>query len=166
MPYNFSRTTAMIVEDSLAIRRLFVDVLANFGVGEVLQCGDGSEALDELRDRHVDVIFSDWKMKPMGGIEMVRQIRAGAEGITDPYLPIVMLTSNGQRGQVEEARDAGATEFLVKPCTPHAIYARLVSLVERPRPFVRAPSYAGPDRRRKHQLHIGRERRAEAFEIG
>lgn len=165
MPYDFSMTTAMIVEDSLAIRRLFVDVLDNFGIGEIVQCGDGSEALEELRDRHVDVVFSDWRMRPMGGLELVRHIRAGEDGVGNPYLPIVMLTSNGQRGHVEEARDAGATEFLVKPCTPKSIYARLVSLVERPRPFVRAPDYAGPDRRRKRQLHLGRERRADAHEI-
>jgi two-component system chemotaxis response regulator CheY len=64
-----------------------------------------------------------------------------------------------------EARDAGATEILAKPCTPKAIYARLAAIVERPRPFVKSPSYAGPDRRRRIDTDIPRERRADSHEI-
>jgi DNA-binding response OmpR family regulator len=47
------------------------------------------------------------------------------------------------------ARDVGVTEFLVKPITTQNLCARLAEIVERPRPFVRAESYFGPDRRRK-----------------
>jgi two-component system chemotaxis response regulator CheY len=48
-----------------------------------------------------------------------------------------------------QARDAGVTEFLVKPFTARDLYRRLYQIIERPRQFVRSEDFFGPDRRRK-----------------
>ena len=60
-----------------------------------------------------------------------------------------MMTGHAERAEVEAARDAGVTEFLLKPLTLRAMVDRLEAAIQRPRAFIRAPSYFGPDRRRR-----------------
>jgi len=61
-----------------------------------------------------------------------------------------MITGHGERQYVERARDAGVTEFLIKPVTPRGLFLRIQEVIERPRPFVKSPAFIGPDRRRRH----------------
>jgi len=62
--------------------------------------------------------------------------------------------------RVVEARDAGVHEFLAKPLSAKGLYSRIRSIIERPRPFVRAGQYFGPDRRRRdNPSYMGGERR-------
>ncbi len=60
-----------------------------------------------------------------------------------------MLTGHAARARVEEARDAGVTEFVVKPVTARAVLDRINAVILRPRHFVRTSEYFGPDRRRR-----------------
>jgi DNA-binding response OmpR family regulator len=70
-----------------------------------------------------------------------------------------MLTGHGEPERVIEARDAGVSEFLVKPFTTKSLYQRIVHLIERPRQFVRSGEYFGPDRRRRVEDFAGEDRR-------
>jgi DNA-binding response OmpR family regulator len=69
-----------------------------------------------------------------------------------------MVTGHSERHYIEQARDAGVTEFLSKPITARALYLRIMEVIERPRQFVRAPTFAGPDRRRKTLPHFAKRR--------
>jgi DNA-binding response OmpR family regulator len=103
-------------------------------------------------------------MKPMDGLEFTREIRLSKRSI-NPFMPIIMITGHTEKHRVEAARDAGVTEFLAKPITPHSLYSRLAEIVERPRAFVRSESYFGPDRRRKALEHYaGPWRRHDDFQ--
>jgi DNA-binding response OmpR family regulator len=62
---------------------------------------------------------------------------------------IVMMTGYSHKIRVEEARDVGVTEFLVKPFRARDLYARIEQLIEKPRRFVEAEAFFGPDRRRR-----------------
>jgi two-component system, chemotaxis family, chemotaxis protein CheY len=77
-------------------------------------------------------------------------------------VPIIMVSGHTEKHRVEAARDAGVTEFLIKPITGHSLFSRIAEILERPRPFVRCDNYFGPDRRR-HPLenYAGPWRRAE-----
>jgi DNA-binding response OmpR family regulator len=76
-----------------------------------------------------------------------------------------MLTGHTEMNRVMEARDAGVHEFLAKPISAKSIYARIRAIIERPRPFIRAGVYFGPDRRRRNNpSYKGRERRKENLE--
>ncbi|MDO9079054.1 MAG: response regulator, partial [Brevundimonas sp.] len=66
----------------------------------------------------------------------------------NPYLPIIMRTGHSEKSRVYEARDAGVTEFVVKPITAKAILDRIQAVIFKPRPFVKTDGYFGPDRRR------------------
>ena len=68
---------------------------------------------------------------------------------TDPaspnrYVPIILMTGFSERRRVMQARDAGVTEFLVKPFTARDLYKRLAQVIERPRQFVRSAEFFGP----------------------
>lgn len=60
-----------------------------------------------------------------------------------------MMTGFSSQLRVEAARDCGITEFLVKPFTSRDLYNRIVQIIEKPRQFVDADDFFGPDRRRR-----------------
>jgi FixJ family two-component response regulator len=71
-----------------------------------------------------------------------------------------MITGHAEKKRVLAARDAGVSEFLVKPITAKALHSRVLSAVAKPRPFIRTAQYFGPDRRRHaDKAHTGPERR-------
>ncbi len=90
----------------------------------------------------------DFQMSPIDGVEFTRLVRNAADS-PNPFLPIIMLTGHAAKARVEEARDAGVTEFVVKPVTARAVLDRINAVILRPRPFVRTGEYFGPDRRRR-----------------
>lgn len=111
-------------------------------------------------------------MQPYDGIELIRRIRRDPRS-PNKFVPIIMMTGYSHRARVEQARDMGVTEFLVKPFTAKDLYTRIEQLIERPRQFVDAGegTYFGPDRRRRRKEEYAGPRRREdevssgAFEI-
>jgi two-component system chemotaxis response regulator CheY len=139
--------TALIVEDNEHMRILLRTMLRAFGVHEIYECKDGSEALYFLGLKKPDFVLTDLAMAPMDGLEFTRAVRAFPSRV-DCVLPIVMVTGYTERHRVEAARDAGVTEILAKPVTPAGLFQRIEEIVLRPRPFVRTSNYCGPSRRR------------------
>ncbi len=88
-------------------------------------------------------------MEPLDGVDFVRLVRT-ANDTPNPYVPIIMLTGFTEMRRVTEARDAGINEFLAKPVSAKAIYQRLATIIDNPRPFVRSKTFFGPDRRRQN----------------
>ena len=110
----------------------------------------------------VDVAFVDYNLGFMDGLDFVRMIRT-APDTPNPYLPIVMLTAYSETHRVMQARDAGVTEFCVKPVTAIEVYRKMVEVIDHPRPFVRTGNFFGPDRRRRsedEEPYKGPERRS------
>ena len=148
MAINLTRLNVLLVDDNEAMRQLVKQILVAFEVESIRECSDGSDALQEMKNFPADVIIADWMMEPVDGLDMARLIRTAPDS-PNPFVPIIMLTGHTERRRVEEARDAGVTEFLAKPISASAVYQRLVQVIERPRLFVRAKQFVGPDRRRR-----------------
>lgn len=144
----FERLKVLIVEDNLHMRTLLRSLLSSLGIREIHEAADGSAALIVMREKKCDLILTDLAMKPMDGLELTRELRT-APSSPNPFIPIVMITGHTERHRVQAARDAGITEFLAKPVTAQSLFAHIAMIIEHPRPFVRCPSYFGPDRRRK-----------------
>ena len=147
MSKGLGELDALVVDDNAHMRTLLTAVLKAFGIVDIRQAGNASEASDHIRQSIPDFAIVDYLMPPDDGIEFVQQIRQGGEEVR--YLPIVLVTSYAERECVERARDAGVTEFLVKPITPKGVFRRIEEIVVRPRPFIKCESYFGPDRRRR-----------------
>ncbi|MGY6662241.1 MAG: response regulator [Glycocaulis sp.] len=163
LPANmaFTKLRVLLVDDNAAMRGLVRAVLGAFGCDNVFEAADVKRALGILSVEQIDVIITDWKMSPVDGLAMVRHLR-NPEKSSNPFIPIVMLTAYAEPSRVREARDAGVTEFLVKPFSAEQLYKRLQVIVNRPRPFVRTKAFFGPDRRRLNNEYEGPERREDA----
>jgi CheY-like chemotaxis protein len=138
----------LVVDDNFHMRKIVAEVVRAIGVKQVEECSDGAQALDCLRQWRADVAIVDFNMSPIDGVEFTRLVRLSPDSV-DPFLPIIMLTAHSERARVEEARDAGVTEFILKPVTAQSIIGRLNAIINNPRPFVRTDAYFGPDRRRR-----------------
>ena len=161
MPYQFKNITVLIVESSKPMFDLTKAVLQTFGVNQIYSAFGYDEGFARMCRLNPDLVIIDWLDEPNNGMELTKKIRRSAES-PNPFVPIILMTGYSQKRRVIAARDAGITEFLVKPFTANALYQRIEQLIEAPRDFVRADSYFGPDRRRKRDAdYSGPERRAE-----
>ena len=107
------------VDDSATMRRMVSFTLKGAGY-EVLEAGDGREALALLKNRPVDLVISDINMPNLDGIGLTRELRRQpAFGRT----PILLLTTESDPAKKSEGRAAGATGWIVKPFSPEQLIA-------------------------------------------
>ena len=158
MAYDLKNLNVLLGEDDTSMRFLLRDMLNAFGIETVETVSDGTKAYASLRRFAADLIITDWVMDPLDGIDFTRMVRSAPDS-PNPFVPIIMLTSQGAYDRVKEARDTGVTEFLIKPVTADALYSRIVNVIQNPRRFVRVNEYFGPDRRHVAKDFPGSERR-------
>lgn len=150
----------LIVEDNRNMRTLLKTILNSFGCRHIAEADDGADAFAVMKNFPPDIVICDWEMEPLDGVEFVRMVRTGADS-PNPLVPIIMVTAYTEAARVNVARDAGINEFLGKPISANSLYNRVRAIIERPRPFIRAKSYVGPDRRRRESDgFLGAERRS------
>jgi two-component system, chemotaxis family, chemotaxis protein CheY len=118
----------LIVDDSAAIRKILQRVLrqTDIPIGDVLEAGDGIEALKMLNDRHVNLILSDINMPNMDGLQLLAQLKQTEKWKS---VPIVMVTTEGGQGKVIEAVQLGAAGYVRKPFTAEQIKEKLSGLI-------------------------------------
>lgn len=138
----------LLVDDNQHMRAIASTILKSAGVRRIHEVDDGAQALQALRTLPVDLAIVDFNMFPLDGVAFTRMVRNSPDS-ANPYLPIIMMTGHSERTRVQEARDAGVTEFVVKPVTAKAMLDRIHAVIFHPRPFVKSDDYFGPCRRRK-----------------
>ncbi len=118
----------LIVDDSAAIRKILQRVLhqAEVPLGNVYEAGDGVEALAILKEKTVNLIFSDINMPNMDGIQFLSQLKANEAW---RHVPVVMITTEGSQAKVMEAAQLGASGYLKKPFTPDQIKDKIAGLM-------------------------------------
>ena len=117
---------ALIVDDSSAMRRIQQRALEPDG-WQVELAATGEEALSRLAELpHCDLLLTDWHMPGMGGLELVRAVRrlGRHEG-----MKILMVTSESVLDCIEEAIEAGANDFVMKPFPREALLERVSSVM-------------------------------------
>lgn len=156
--YSFEKLTFLIADDNAHMRKLLVTILRALGAVTILEAENGERGWQVFCSNHIDIVITDWQMEVANGIELVNRIR-NSPASPDVFVPIIMLTGHAQADHVRIARDSGANEFITKPVSVKGLLAKLVSLVENPRPFVRTKTYFGPCRRRHDVPFPGPDRR-------
>jgi two-component system chemotaxis response regulator CheY len=101
----------LIVDDSESIREIVGYTLEGDG-HEVLKGNDGVDAMKHLNGDKIDLVITDLNMPNMDGIGLIREIRVNNHY---QYVPILVLTTESQMTKKNEARQAGATGWIVKP---------------------------------------------------
>lgn len=138
----------LLVDDNQHMRAITSAILQSAGIRKIREVSDGAMALEALRDQPIDLAIVDFNMFPLDGVEFTRLVRTSPDS-PNTFLPIIMMTGHSERSRVYEARDAGVTEFIVKPLTAKAVLDRINAVIMRPRAFIKTDDYVGPCRRRR-----------------
>jgi len=104
------------------MRTMIGDILTQAGLDVVGEAESGTEAVAKYKALRPDLVTMDIIMPEMGGIEAVKQITQ-----LDPAARILMCSAMGQQALVQEALQAGARDFVVKPFQP----SRVLEAVQR-----------------------------------
>jgi two-component system chemotaxis response regulator CheY len=118
----------LIVDDAAVMRKIFEYAFRQVGLdlGEVLEAGNGAEALVEVQKGSIDIIFSDINMPVMDGLESLKS-PPGIE--TAKGVRVIMITTPGSEARVVEALTAGAKGYLRKPFAPEQVNERVTPLL-------------------------------------
>ena len=123
---------ALVVDDSQFMRKIVRNLLVNIGVRDVYEASDGLAGLQAIRTKVPDVVIIDWELPLLNGSEFVRIVRS--PGVFPvPDIPIIMLSSHGERSRVIAAARIGVNEYLRKPVSAQSLYDRLLSILAKPR---------------------------------
>lgn len=106
----------LIVDDAAFMRMMIKNSLTGQGYTNLIEAGDGKEALDTYNAEKPDLVIMDITMPNMDGLQALQAIKAA-----DPNAKIVMCSAMGQESMVVDAIRYGALDFIVKPFKPDRI---------------------------------------------
>lgn len=121
----------LIVDDFVMIRSLLKTSLSNLGFKNIDEARDGVEAYNKIAAGFVDekpyqIVFLDWNMPNMTGLEVIQKCRAQEE-LKD--LSFIMISAEQEEKKVKQAIDAGATDFIVKPFSPQVLVKKIEAIM-------------------------------------
>jgi len=125
-PPMASAARVLVVDDERALRRLLRLYLEKEGY-EVLEAGDGLDALSLLRRGGIDLALVDVMLPELDGFEVVRRVR------TDSGIPIILITARGEEAQRIAGLELGADDYVVKPFSAPEVVARVRAQLRRAR---------------------------------
>jgi CheY-like chemotaxis protein len=112
-----ARPLVLIVEDQSELRQLYAEQLVLSGF-DVIQAGDGAEAVSTTTAQTPDVVLMDLSLPIVDGWEATRRLKADER---TSHIPIVALTAHDGSGELQRATRAGCDWFVPKPCPPAAL---------------------------------------------
>lgn len=115
-------TQCMIVDDSATVRQVLSRIVSQIGL-QTVAVADGKEALKCCLSDMPQVIMLDWNMPVMNGIQFLRELRK-IKCVEQPK--VIFCTSVNELPQIEEALDAGADEYIMKPFDEEIVRLKLV----------------------------------------
>lgn len=113
-----NRSTILIVDDSAAMRSLLAATIEAVGDVTVIQANNGFEALRMLPREQINLVLTDINMPDINGLELLSFIR------NNPLykeLPVIVISTEGSRKDIEKGLALGATAYLVKPFKPEQL---------------------------------------------
>jgi two-component system chemotaxis response regulator CheY len=118
----------LIVDDSSVMRKIVERSLRQAGLdlAQVLEAGNGAEALTALQANAIDLILCDINMPVMDGLEFIKQLPGveNAKGV-----PVIMITTEGSEAHVVQALSCGARGYIRKPFTPEQVKTQVIPVL-------------------------------------
>ena len=119
--------TILVVDDSRIMRNIIKNIFTDLKIHcQYLEAGNGVEAFKLLEANKVNLVFLDWNMPEMDGLEFLKKVRAMPDYKT---LPIIMITSEAAKYNIVGAIKAGATDYIVKPINEKVFREKMMELV-------------------------------------
>ncbi|MDP3173430.1 MAG: response regulator [Phenylobacterium sp.] len=136
----------LIVDPQPSGARLIGDLMRNIAHSQIWMAASTPKALGVIKSVEPQVIFVEASGPGVDGADFTRALRRS--DLSARQAPVIMVTANATAAGIIAARDAGVHEFLRKPFTTKDLLRRLEAITLRPRDWIEAVTYVGPDRRR------------------
>ncbi len=117
--------TILVVDDSVSLRQVVAISLQSKGY-EVIQAGNGKEALTKLNGSKINLVISDVNMPIMDGLTFVTEMKKLPKY---KFTPVIMLTTEAGSDMKERGRAAGAKAWVVKPFKPEQMLTAVAKLI-------------------------------------
>lgn len=117
----------LVVDDYKTMTRIIRNLLRQIGFVDVDDAGDGTEALERLKERQYGLIISDWNMEPMTGYDLLKQVREDPE---TSGIPFIMITAEAKSDNVVAAKQAGVSNYIVKPFNAQTLREKIESVLQ------------------------------------
>src|SRR5712664_869920 len=112
----------LVVDDYKTMIRIIRNLLKQLGFVNVDEAGDGSAALNMMRQKNYGLVISDWNMEPMTGFELLREVRADDQLSRTPF---IMVTAESKTENVIAAKKAGVNNYIVKPFNAQTLKTKI-----------------------------------------
>lgn len=100
----------LVVDDSAVMRKILIKTLKNAGYPDVTEAEDGEKAVALVEKDDFGLVMMDWNMPNMLGIDALKAIRGMGK-----KMPVIMVTTEGEKDRVVEAVREGANNYVIKP---------------------------------------------------
>jgi two-component system chemotaxis response regulator CheY len=116
----------LVVDDYKSMVRIIRGLVEQLGFQNVDDATDGHSALGLLREKPFGLVLSDWNMQPMTGLDLLKAVRADER---TKSVPFVMVTAEAKTENVIAAKQAGASNYIIKPFTLAVLKQKLASVL-------------------------------------
>ena len=116
----------LVVDDYKTMLRIIRNLLNQLDFMNVYEATDGGSALAKLREKKFGLVISDWNMEPMTGLQLLREVRADENLKNTPF---IMVTAESKTENVISAKEAGVSNYIVKPFNAGTLKTKLTSVL-------------------------------------
>jgi CheY-like chemotaxis protein len=142
---KFQRT--LVIDPNSANAKMLASLLRSIGPScQVYGAQTAAQGLELAKDLNPDLVFVEMKGPSLDGIDFTRRLRRSE--FTCREAPVVIITAEATAAAIVGARDAGVHEFLRRPYAMGDLQKRIDAVSGKPRDWIEAMQYVGPDRRR------------------
>lgn len=115
----------LVVDDYNTMRRIIGSLLRQLDLSNISEAENGQEALAKLKQEEFGLVISDWNMQPMTGLDLLKAVRSDDNL---KMLPFIMVTAESKTENVVEAKQAGVSNYIVKPFNAETLKRKLASV--------------------------------------
>jgi DNA-binding response OmpR family regulator len=152
----------LVIDPNPHAAKLAGELCKAMGARQVAWAAKNDRALAMAQEFDPSLILTEFLAPDLDGLEFTRQLRHSPW--TARKVPVIMITAEATAASIVGARNAGVHEFLRKPFTAGDLFKRVENVMLKPRPWIEAQMYVGPDRRRFNSAEFtgARKRRSDA----
>ncbi|MGE3334655.1 MAG: response regulator [Rhodospirillaceae bacterium] len=116
----------LVVDDYATMLRIVKNLLKQIGFENVDEASDGGQAFQMMKFKKYGLVISDWNMQPTSGIDLLRNVRGDADLKGTPF---IMVTAESKTDNVIEAKNAGVSNYIVKPFSSEILKGKIASVL-------------------------------------
>ena len=136
----------LVIDPAPVSARLASDLMKEIGAQQIVVASKSSRAMAAAQEFEPQIILTEFAGDDLDGLAFTKALRRS--GLICRQVPVIMITAEATAASIIGARNAGVHEFLRKPYTAGDLFRRVSNVVLKPRPWIEAQMYVGPDRRR------------------